>query len=287
MKAQYEKITGSGESSFNAFVYENENFDAPWHFHAEYELTYIEKGEGIRYVGNSVEKFEAGDLVLLGSNLPHCWKNSPQNTNMVRSLVFQWDGNLLGKDWLLKNEFKKIWAILNTASEGIKFNEKYAIGIVEKLKEIMDAPPFAKLIGFLQVLEELGKTKEFETLTTPGFLPNLNRKTNKRIDKIYDFVQNNYDKKIKLADVSSLVSMGDEAFCRFFKKAFSKSFFTFINEYRINLACKMLIETNMQISQIAYTCGYESLPFFYRQFKKFMGCSPLVYQKKYVRAFAK
>ncbi|MGB5434492.1 MAG: AraC family transcriptional regulator [Maribacter sp.] len=287
MKAQYEKITGSGESSFNAFVYENENFDAPWHFHAEYELTYIEKGKGIRYVGNSVEKFEEGDLVLLGSNLPHCWKNSPQNTTQVKSLVFQWDDHLLGSDWLLRNEFKTIRAVLNKASEGIKFNEKYAQGISEKLKEIMDFPPFTKLIGFLQLLEELSTTHEMETLTTSGFLPNLNRITNKRIDKVYDFVQNNYDKKIKLTDVSSLVSMGDEAFCRFFKKAFNKSFFTFINEYRINLACKMLIETNMQISQIAYSCGYESLPFFYRQFKKFMGCSPLVYQKKYVRAFSK
>ena len=287
MKAQYEKITGSSESSFNAFVYENENFDAPWHFHEEYELTYIEKGKGIRYVGNSVEKFEEGDLVLLGSNLPHCWKNSPQNTTMVKSLVFQWDGHLLGKEWLLKNEFKSIRDLLNNASEGIKFNKDFALEISVELREIMNSSPFEKLIGFLQILERLSLIPEMEKLTTPGFSPNLNRKTNKRIDKVYDFVQNNYDKKIKLNDVSSLVSMGDEAFCRFFKKSFGKSFFTFINEYRINLACKMLIETNMQISQIAYASGYESLPFFYRQFKKFMGCSPLVYQKKYVRAFSK
>ena len=285
MKAQYEKITSSIENSFNAFIYENENFDAPWHFHSEYELTYIVKGKGMRYVGNNVEKFEEGDFILLGSNLPHCWKNSPQNNTLVKSLVFQWDMDILGKGWLLKNEFATIRVLLDKASEGIKFNKKYALGILEKLNEIIAKPTFEKLMDFLQLLEELSRTDEIETMTTPGFLPNLNRKANNRIDKVYDYVQKNYDKKIKLNDVSSLVSMGDEAFCRFFKKALSKSFFAFINEYRINLCCKMLIETNMQISQIAYSCGYESLPFFYRQFKKFIGCSPLVYRKNYARAF--
>ena len=149
----------------------------------------------------------------------------------------------------------------------------------------MAKPPFEKLINFLQLLQELSKIDEFETLTTPGFLPILNRKANNRIDKVYDYVQKNHSQKIKLNEVSSLVSMGNEAFCRFFKKALNKSFFAFVNEYRVNLSCKMLIETNMQISQIAYACGYESLPFFYRQFKKFMECSPLVYRKKYAPAF--
>ena len=89
MKAQFEKIVTSVDSSFHAFLYENENFDAPWHFHPEYELTYIVKGKGMRYVGNSVQKFEEGDFVLLGSNLPHCWKNQHQYKGTVKSLVFQ------------------------------------------------------------------------------------------------------------------------------------------------------------------------------------------------------
>lgn len=266
-----------------AFIYENENFDAPWHFHPEYELTYIVKGEGIRYVGNNVQKFEEGDFVLLGSNLPHCWKNTPHNRDMVKSLVFQWDTNILGEGWLHKNEFKNIRALLGKASEGIKFNKRYSLKISKRLDEIMNKTPFEKLISFLQLLEELSGVHKIETLTTSGFLPNLNRKANNRIDKVYDYVRQNYDKKIKLNEVSSLVAMGDEAFCRFFKKTLNKSFFTFINEYRINLACKMLIETNAQISQIAYGCGYESLPFFYRQFQKFMNTTPLVFRKMYLK----
>ena len=167
------------------------------------------------------------------------------------------------------------------ASKGVKFNLKTSKKMATKLNAILTKSPFEKLLSFIELLEELSTCKEIETLTSEGFTPTLNVKSNYRIEKVYDYVQENYDKKIKLQDVSNLVSMGDEAFCRFFKKSLNKSFFTFVNEYRVNLACKYLIETNRQVSQIAYDCGYESLPFFYRQFQKFMGCSPLQFKKMY------
>lgn len=281
MKAQFEKISSSNNSSFNAFIYEDVNFDAPWHFHPEYELTYIMEGEGMRYVGNNVEQFENGDFVLIGSNLPHCWKNTIQKKGIVKSIVIQWNDTILGDNWIEKNEFQNIKNLLKKASKGIKFNLKTSNKMATKLNAILTKSPFEKLLSFIELLEELSACKEIETLTSEGFTPTLNVKSNYRIEKVYDYVQENYDKKIKLQDVSNLVSMGDEAFCRFFKKSLNKSFFTFVNEYRVNLACKYLIETNRQVSQIAYDCGYESLPFFYRQFQKFMGCSPLQFKKMY------
>ena len=281
MKAQFEKISSSKNSSFNAFIYEDVNFDAPWHFHPEYELTYIMDGEGMRYVGNNVEQFENGDFVLIGSNLPHCWKNTIKKKGTVKSIVIQWNDAILGDNWIEKNEFQNIKNLLKKASKGVKFNLKTSKKMATKLNAILTKSPFEKLLSFIELLEELSTCKEIETLTSEGFTPTLNVKSNYRIEKVYDYVQENYDKKIKLQDVSNLVSMGDEAFCRFFKKSLNKSFFTFVNEYRVNLACKYLIETNRQVSQIAYDCGYESLPFFYRQFQKFMGCSPLQFKKMY------
>lgn len=284
MKAQFEKIITSIDSSFHAFLYENDNFDAHWHFHPEYELTYIVKGKGMRYVGNSVQKFEEGDFVLLGSNLPHCWKNTDHKKGNVKSIVFQWNDALLGENWLQKSEFKPIRKLLQNASKGIKFEKKFAEKKLSIISGILEKPPFEKLLCFVNLLGDLSIEPSVEYFTTADFSPNLNRKANNRIDKVYDFVRENYDKKIKLEDVSSIVSMGEEAFCRFFKKSLNKSFFTFVNEYRINLVCKSLIETNKSVSQIAYECGYESLPFFYRQFQKFMDCSPLVFKKMYLNA---
>ncbi|MBO0592698.1 AraC family transcriptional regulator [Cellulophaga sp. E16_2] len=283
MKAEFEKIRVTNNSSFSAFVYESDEFDAPWHFHPEFELTYIIKGEGVRYVGNSVQKFEAGDFVLLGSNLPHCWKNTAEDTSYVKSIIFQWDANLLGVGWLDKREFIGIRKLLERASEGIHFNAVVAAKMTSKLEEVLTKDPLEKLLSFLKVLKEISEITAYDLLVTPGFTPILNSKTNYRIDVIQDFVANNYTTKIKLEDIAGTLAMGNEAFCRFFKKSHSKSFFTYLNEYRINIACKLLIESKKQVSQIAYECGYESLPFFYRQFDKYMNCSPLTFRKKYLK----
>ncbi|ADV50296.1 transcriptional regulator with cupin sensor, AraC family [Cellulophaga algicola DSM 14237] len=283
MKAQFEKIRPSNNSSFRAFVYEGDDFDAPWHFHPEFELTYIVAGEGVRYVGNSVQQFKAGDFVLLGSNLPHCWKNTSEKTSGVKSLVFQWDTNLLGVDWLDKSEFYSIKKLLKRASEGVCFHAIFSEKMAPKLHEIITNEPLEKLLEFLKLLEEISTVDSYKLLVTPGFTPILNSKTNQRIDVIQDFVANNFTTKIKLEDIAGTLAMGNEAFCRFFKKSLNKSFFTYLNEYRINMACKMLIESKKQVSQIGYECGYESLPFFYRQFDKYMNCSPLTFRKKYLK----
>ncbi|WP_139955859.1 AraC family transcriptional regulator [Flavicella sediminum] len=284
MKAEYEKIPLSTESSFHTFVYKNEGFEAPWHFHPEYELTFIVKGKGMRYVGNSVQQFEEGDLVLLGSNLPHCWKeNAEENSGDVESIVFQWDDKILGEGWLQKKEFSRIKYLLEKSARGVLFKQELAFRIAALMLEIMQKPAFERMMGFLNLLQGLAAIDTTECLVAEGFTPNLNSKSHKRIESVYSFVHENYSQKIKLSEVSSLVSMGDEAFCRFFKKNLNKSFFTFVNEYRINRVCRMLIETNKQVNQIAYECGYESLPFFYRQFDKFMNCSPLNFKKEHFR----
>ncbi|MBU2950851.1 AraC family transcriptional regulator [Tamlana agarivorans] len=282
MKAQFEKISAPIHSSFKAFVYEGARFSAPWHFHPEFELAYIEKGEGIRYVANSVQKFNAGDLVLLGSNLPHCWKNSLDVTSGVKSLVFQWDEHVLGENWINKSEFAPIKTLLAQSTRGLKFSDEIGLKYADVLKDIIKKPAFEKLIGFIQLLNKLALIDDCELLSSEHFSSSLNIKANARIDKIYNHIHSNFNKKIMLHEVASLVSMGDEAFCRFFKKTLNKSLFTFINEYRINVATKQLIETNKQVSQIAYECGFESLPYFYKQFQKFMSCSPLQFRKKYL-----
>ena len=281
MKAQFEKI-GSNQNALHAFEYKNERFTAPWHYHPEYELTYIVEGEGMRYIGNSIQKFGKGDFVLLGPNLPHCWKNISPQVDSVRSFVFQWNDQLLGDKWILKDEFYNIKKLLDKASKGVRFPSIVDDNIREQLENIIEKSKLDKVLSFTYLLEELSNIEDIELLTTKGFSANLNTVANQRIALIYDYVELNYQKKIKLSDISILVSMGNEAFCRFFKKSLNKSFFTFINEYRINLASKMLIETNRQVSQIAYDCGYESLPFFYRQFQKYMNCSPLVFRKNYL-----
>ncbi len=285
MKARLEKITSPPQGSFKMFHYENKEFDAPWHFHPEFELTHIVSGGGIRYVGDSVMEFEAGDLVLLGANLPHCWKSTGASDALAKSIVVQWKEELLGTGWLDKNEFKGIQKLLVSASRGLQFGPENVDNVLALMHAMDRQAPFDKILSLLNVLHILSKDPNCKFLSGDNFSAKLNHRANQRINLIHDFVGKNYQHSISLAQISDLVNMGEETFCRFFKRTFNKTFFTFLNEYKIKLACKLLIESDQQVTEIAFQSGYESLPFFYRQFNKFMGCSPLAYRQKYRRAF--
>ncbi|WP_298474197.1 AraC family transcriptional regulator [uncultured Maribacter sp.] len=285
MKAQLEKIVSSPRSSFKVFLYSNTEFDAPWHFHPEFELTYITKSSGMRYVGDSVLEFEEGDLILLGANLPHCWKNTTEHKTTSESIVLQWKEDVIGEGWLSRTEFMDIKKLLILASRGVKFGKAVTKKIDPLLRGMISHSPFENIISLLQILNLLAHSKNKTVLSGDNFSPRLNDKVNVRINVIHDFVNKNYHRQITLTEIAGLVSMSEESFCRFFKKTFNKSFFTFLNEYKIKLACKLLIDSNKQVAEIAFLSGYESLPFFYRQFNKFIKCTPLVYQQKYARAF--
>jgi len=280
MKPQYELITPLDAHSFKAFKFEKDEFDAPWHYHPEYELTYILSGSGIRYVGNSFEDFAEDDLVLLGPDLPHCWKNTgrPQRS---AAIVIQWKEDFMGKEWLACGEFAAIRKLLQDAGKGIRFGAGTAGMLKEKLAALVTLSPFDKVIGLLQILHTLAQTAQAEVLCEEGFPGNLNRVDNDRINIIYQYVKNHYQQKITLSVLAAQVGMTTEAFSRFFSKVMKKPFFGFLNEYRINIACKLLIETDLQVAQICYAAGYESLPFFYRQFKKCRGASPQQYRTQY------
>jgi AraC-like DNA-binding protein/quercetin dioxygenase-like cupin family protein len=283
MKAQYEKIITPERSSFKAFTYEIEEFDSPWHYHPEFELTYILSSHGVRYVGNNFENFGADDLVLLGSNLPHCWKNTGQQPDKARAIVVHWGTDLLGDEWLKKPEFNAIRKLLNKAGQGIKFDRKVAVSLRPDFFDLIDRSPFDKLIGLLAIVDKLARAKDHTTLCAQGFNESFKNDDHERINAIYQYVRNFGDQKITLHAIAAQVHMREESFSRFFSKVMGKPFFSFLNEYRINVACKLLIESDEQIAQISYAAGFESLPFFYRQFKKYKSCSPNQYREQFSR----
>ncbi len=282
MKARYHNISASPGSSFRAVLFEDKEFPAAWHFHEEYELTYIVKSTGVRYVGNSMETFDNDDLVMVGSNLPHCWKTIGEQTEDVECIVIQWREDLL-KNWLDKEEIKYIKDLLKRSQRGIRFSKSFAIEIKEMLLKMVELQSFDRLILFLQVLQKLSLSKDFELLAGPNFSNSLSYKESKRINVVYDYLKEHYLEKITLDDISDVMNMSNDTFSRFFKKTFNCSFFSFLNEYKISIACKMLIDTDLSVSEVGYKTGYNNLTFFHRQFHKHMGMSPSKYRKSYQR----
>jgi AraC-like DNA-binding protein len=283
MKPAYKSVSLMDSNSFKVIRQENkQEFDFPWHYHPEFELTYISNSQGVRYVGNNIENFYENDLVLLGSNLPHCWINSCDQEEPSRAVVIYLNRDLV--KWLSDEQFSGMHALFGKSNQGIKFNNSVALKVRSKLYELLKADPFEKYIVLLQILQELSVTSEFHLLSQLGFSYELNYANNERINAVYEYVRKNYHKKISLSDISANVNMSEEYFSRFFSKSLMKSFFTFLNEYRINRACKLLIESDKQVSEICYQVGFESIPFFYRQFKKIKNCPPQSFRKQYLNA---
>ena len=145
----------------------------------------------------------------------------------------------------------------------------------------MVKPGVNRYIQLLNILQKLSEVKEYEFLSGEHYSPDLSLQTGYRLDSVQQYVEGHYTEKITLAEVAELVSMTESSFSRFFSRVMQKPFFSFLNEYRVNRASKLLIETEQSVAEIGFSCGYESLPFFYKQFKKIKGYSPLVYRKIY------
>lgn len=289
MKAHFEQVRPLPENSFKAFLHEVCEFDAPWHYHPEYELTLILSSQGIRYVGNSMESFSEGDLVLLGPNLPHCWKNSGDRKHSggmnagerpaARAVVIQWSAQLLGRGWTENPEFSHIRRLLQFSAQGVRFQGNTCHRARKMMLRLLREHPFRKLLQLLEILDLLAGSGEGELLCEEGISYPLNLEDNDRINTVYNYIRQHYGEKITLAGVAGLVHMKEESFSRFFSRIMRKPFFAFLNEYRVTMACKLLADTDMQVARIGFACGYESLPFFYRQFARYRKMPPQSYRR--------
>lgn len=277
MEAIFEKILLTDERSIRAFLFDKPEFDGHWHFHPECELTFIKKSTGIRYVGNHVADFEPGDLVLLGPNLPHCWKSLDEFKEIAQSVVIQWNPAVLNDI----PELRAIREMISKADRGVRFYTNDNTQVGERMLELTELPPTEQYIGFIALLSSLTREQNTELLAGDSYAYDLSHHTESRLNKIQGYVKNNFQKKILLSDIASIVNMSEQSFSRFFSKTMNKPFFAFVNEYRVNIASRHILETDLQMAEIAYKCGYESLPFFYKQFKKFKGFTPLEFRKMY------
>lgn len=151
MKAVYRDVMNANEHSLRVSVFQDTEFPASWHFHPQYELTYIISSSGMRYIGDSIHNFREGDLVLVGANLPHSWKTVGAQTSQVQAVIIQWNENLLGDDWLQKPEFYAIKKMLELSSRGIKFPSATAVQMEERMMALAGLPPFEKLLRFLKL----------------------------------------------------------------------------------------------------------------------------------------
>lgn len=277
MKAILEDIkTNQGISSFHAFRYQVPYFQFKWHYHPEFELTYIVKGNGYRIVGNSYEPFNDGDLVLLGSNLPHTWSGKADGDVNSDAIVIQFSSEFI-LPFLELNESLLIKNMLNSSLRGINFEPDEQL--VTKIIEITKTNGVDRILKLISILDILSK-KQIKLIAPNTFHNVVSKKSEVRINKVCLFIQNNFQNKIYLKEVADLIYLTESNFCKFFKKATGKTYSGYVNEIRINEASRLLIQSDRTISQISFECGFETLSYFNRVFLNKKGITPSFYRKR-------
>jgi len=285
IKASFEVIQPLTGQSFLFRKFDNAAFDAPYHFHPEYELTYILDGYGKRYVGSHMEDFAPGDLVLMGPNLPHCWKLVENGPMRASAIVVQFDGAFLGGDFFNKNELQHIKKLFQKSACGISFLAGTKAAVNHQLQVLSkEKNNFRLLIGLLEVLQKLASTNDYVLLDQNMMVAERSVAEQERINPVFAYLVENFRQPVSLDVAAGIANMTTNAFCKYFKKITRKTFMETIIEYRLNYAIQQLVQTDKPISEISFESGFGDVSHFYKMFKVKMGLSPLNYRKKFMRS---
>lgn len=273
MQPKYEFLPELGSQSFHVKRYVVASFDAPWHYHTEWELTYIIQSSGYRYVGENVAKFEEGDLVLLGPDLPHYWKNHAE-TSMAEAVVVQIPKESIIWQIFNAHEWQQLALLLSRASSGLCFNAISTHPIFEKLKYLASDKSGNRFLLLLEIFDLLSNI-DFEVLNSQ---PQKNH-TSLFAKAALDYIHKNFKTEISLTDISSHLNVSAPTFCRVFKQLTHKTLFEYLIQHRVNYAKRLLRETDLSISDIAFESGFNNWSNFNRQFAKLEGQNPTTYRK--------
>jgi len=280
MKIQLENISSASKSPFRLLHDPKLNHLFFWHFHPEFELVYIEGASATRHVGSHISQFTDTDLVLIGSNIPHLNFDHGVTTSYRKEVLHIKPS--FKEDFVAEfPELQSLERLLELSKYGLAFtgNTKTEIGIL--LKELHLLSPFDFFMQSMTILKKLAQSKEFELLHTQPYVNRYSKKEQNRIREIYALVDEHYQNKITVDEVATMCNLTKPAFCRYFKKATGSTFISFLNQYRISQAKRLLL-SGKNISETCYACGFESLSYFNRTFKKVTEENPSEFKKRHL-----
>lgn len=289
MKPHFYKVNTALQESYTVHHLKSQNFGRIWHYHPELELHYTIKGNGLRFIGDNVTNFNAGEVILLGENLPHSWRCQEEYyvkdpNASIEAIVIQFLPDCLGKDlfslpeaWLLPQLFEK-------AKMGMVVYGKARELLIELMLSAVNASGMDRLIILLNLLKVLSSTGEFDPITSAYAFYKSNEVEALRLNTIYNYTLAHFKENISLEDVAAMRNLTVTSFCRYFKMMTNKSYYDFLIEIRISHACRILIEDRHPIDVLCFECGFNNVSNFYRHFKKITGMTPLDYKRKFMRS---
>ena len=262
------------------------HFDPNWHFHQEYQLFVVLRGTGTRFIGDHIKSFRAGDMVFTGPNLPHLWrsdgmyfeKNPGASTH---GIVVYFQEEFPGAELIQKKEATRLRHFLERSRRGLEIQGDTARHITQMMQSLLHQEGLQSIISLLQILNIMVHSHEVSEISSAGYINTLKDADTEIMNRIHTYIMDNYKRTISLPEVASLANMTPTSFSRYFKMHANKTFSELVSEVRIGHACRLLIEEKMNVSQVCYESGFQTLTNFNRQFKSLMNRTPSQYKSQY------
>lgn len=279
MKTELERIVAHNNSSLRLMVNPNLSDFFFWHFHPEYELVFIHGANGTRHVGKHVSRYEGSDLVFIGSNIPHLNFDYGIKTPYEK-IVVHIKPEFLKEAFSSTPELHSVQLLFEQSKHGVAFGKNAKMLVGDRLKKLHTLGYFEQFLEILSILQLLSESIEKELLHNHPVENPHTQKEQGRLRTIYQFLDNHYQRKIKISEVAAMSNLTNAAFCRYFKRMTRLTFTEFVNHYRIDKAKNLLRQDN-NITETCFQCGFESISYFNKIFKKVTGVNPLAFKKRH------
>jgi AraC-like DNA-binding protein len=286
LKPVLEHLPLQPEESFVVKDFDYPFYPTPWHFHPEYVIVLVKESSGKRFIGDSIHDFEPSDLAFISPNLPHLYRNDliyyeGENSALrARSIVVHFLESSFGQGFLSLPETRPLQSLFSKSRLGLNVIGDTREAAIEKLQALCTLTGFSRWLKLVELLHLLAGSTELETISRTHIV-GKNEMESERMNKVFEFVMKNFDREITIAEISSHVNLAANSFSRYFSQRTRKSFISFVNEVRLTHATKLLQENVLSVAEICYSCGFNNLSNFNRQFKNVYQVSPLSYAKQF------
>lgn len=279
-----EQVPRHQDESFDCEVIHGRDYGTRWHFHPEVQITLAIRSNGYRIVGDNISPLRDGDLVLLGSEVPHVWQQDELRENAVEAVVLRFSEDFLGREFLARPEMAPVVKLLQRARRGLEVPGKTRREVTERLRALPSATGLNRVIALLGVLDVLANASDLKPLASAGFRPQLDATDSDRMGRILRHIQTHLTDEIARDDVARIASLSAGAFSRYFKSRTGKTLPEYVNELRIGRSCRFLVESDAPVTEIALDCGFQNLANFNRWFRKVTGTVPRDYRHTFSRS---
>jgi AraC-like DNA-binding protein len=284
MKELLEEMRKSKDESYYIGIFQDHIDATAWHYHQEYELSFITEGSGKRIVGDSIEEFFPGDLIFIGPKIPHVWfshgtQPRQHSGRTLESVYLLFNSEVLPEPLVQLPEFNHVRKAIRHSERGIRITGDTLNEVSRLMLQLPYLEKLKRLMYFFEIMDLIGRSSSFSFLASESYVRSRFEATNTRIGKIHEFLMKNYHEEINLEEIAGIVHMAPASVCRFFKSSTGLTIFEYLNKIKIDYSCQLLLNSDRNVVDISYDCGFNNLSHFNKQFKKFIGKTPSQFRK--------